>query len=72
MEYTVLVKELQKGGRKLYRDTTLNIASSFMYEVSEGNNVYAIQPESLKCKCIMIKSRDKVYVIPLPNNIERD
>lgn len=70
--HCVLVKEILKSGRQLCRDTTLKIASSFMYEVSECNNMYAIHPESLKCKCVMIKSREKVYVIPLPNNIERD
>ena len=70
--HCVLVKELLKSGRKLCRDTTLNIASSFIFEVSKSNNMYAIHPESLTGKCVMIKSREKVYVIPLPNNIERD
>ena len=70
--HCVLVKELVKSGRKLCRDTTLNIASSFVYEVSKCNIVYAIHPESLARKCVMVESREKVYVIPLPNNIERD
>ena len=71
--HCVLVKELVKSGRKLCRDTTLNIASSFASSlVSECNIVYAIHPESLACKCVMVESREKVYVIPLPNNIERD
>ena len=70
--HCVLVKELVKSGRKLCRDTTLNNASSFVYEVSECNIVYAIHPESLARKCVMVESREKVYVIPLPNNIERD
>lgn len=70
--HCILVQELQKRGRRLYKDTILNIASTFIYEVSESNSVYAIPSEALKCKCIIIKSREKLYVIPLPNNIERD
>nr|XP_055061257.1 uncharacterized protein LOC129444550 [Misgurnus anguillicaudatus] len=70
--HCVLVKELVKSGRKLCRNTTLNIASSFVYQVSECNIVYAIHPESLTRKFVMVKCREKVYVIPLPNNIERD
>ncbi len=37
-----------------------------------SHNVFAVHPQSLKWKCVIIRSKDKLYVIPLPNNIERD
>ena len=35
-------------------------------------NVFAVHPQSLEHKCVTVKSKDKMYVIPLPNNVERD
>ncbi len=70
--FCVLVKELAKSGGKLCRVVQLNISSTFIYEVSHTNNVFAVPPQSLKRKCVMIRSKDKQYVIPLPNNTERD
>lgn len=70
--FCVLVKELSKSGRKVCRDIKLNISSTFINEVSHTNNVFVVHPQSLKRKCIMVKSKDKMYVIPLPNTIERD
>jgi len=70
--FCVLVKELATSGGKLCRDAQLNISSTFIYEVSHTNNVFAVPPQSLKRKCVLIRSKDKLYVIPLPNNIERD
>jgi len=70
--FCVLVKELAKSGGKLCRDAQLNISSTFIYEVSHTNNVFAVPPQSLKRKCVLIRSKDKLYVIPLPNNMERD
>jgi len=37
-----------------------------------SHNVFAVHPQSLKWKCAIIRSKDQLYVIPLPNNIERD
>jgi len=37
-----------------------------------SHNVFPVHPHSLKWKCVIIRSKDKLYVIPLPNNIERD
>lgn len=68
----VLVKELAKSGRQLCRDIQLNISSSFVSEVSDTNNVFAVHAHSIRRKCVMVRSRDKMYVIPLPNNVERD
>lgn len=68
----VLVRELVKTGRQMCRDTRLKIGSRFVFEVSETNIVYAVHADSLKCKCVRVDSKDKVYVIPLPNNVERD
>ena len=68
----VVVKELVRSGRQLCRDVQLNISSTFMHEVSESNEVYAVHAKSVKGKCVMIKSKDKTYAILLPNNVERD
>lgn len=68
----VLVKELAKSRGKVRRDVQLNISSTFVNEVSHTNNVFAVHPHSLKRKCVMVKSKDKMYVIPLPNNVESD
>ncbi|KAK0141862.1 hypothetical protein N1851_020460 [Merluccius polli] len=54
--FCILVKELAKSGGK----------------VSHTHNVFAVHPQSLERKCVMVKSKDKMYVIPLPNNVERD
>ncbi len=37
-----------------------------------SHNVFAVHPQSLKLKCVIIRSKDKLHVIPLQNNIERD
>lgn len=54
------------------RDAQLNILSTFINEVSHSHYVFAVHPQSLKRKCVMVKSKYKMYVIPLPNNVERD
>lgn len=61
-----------KTDGQLCKDSQLNIASSFMSEVSESRNVYAVPMDLFHRKCVLIQSRDKQYVIPLPNNVERD
>ncbi|XP_052412533.1 uncharacterized protein LOC127957875 [Carassius gibelio] len=70
--FCLLVKELAKSGRKVYRDAQLNISCTFLTEVCHTNNVFAVHPQSLERKCVMVKSKDKMYVSPLPNNVERD
>lgn len=70
--FCILVKELAKSGGKVCRDAQLNIFSTFINEVSHTHNVFAVHPQSLERKCVMVKSKDKMYVIPLPNNVERD
>lgn len=70
--FCVLVKELAKSGGKFYRDVQLNVSSTFINEVSHTNYVFAVHPQSLKWKCVMVTSKDKLYIIPLPNNIEGD
>ncbi|XDV23432.1 hypothetical protein PO909_028010 [Leuciscus waleckii] len=68
----VLVKELCRTARPLCRDSDLRISSKFIHEVKESNTIYAVHTQSLKRKCVMIKLKDKMYVVALPNNIERD
>ncbi len=68
----VLVKELMKTGRQLCRDGQLNIASTFVSEVLETKNVYAVPTDLFYRKCVLIPTRDKEFVIPLPNHMERD
>ncbi len=68
----VVVQNLVKSRRPLCRDIQLNISSKFMYEVSETNHVYAVNTDSFKRKCVMVKLQDSTFVIPLPNNVERD
>lgn len=70
--HCILVKELVKTDGQLCKDSQLNIASTFMSEVSESRNVYAVPTDLFHRKCVLIQSRDKQYVIPLPNNVERD
>lgn len=67
-----LLKEVMKTGRQLCRDGELNIASTFMSEVSESKDVYAVPTDLFYRKCVLIQSRDKRYVIPLQCNVERD
>lgn len=68
----VLVKELCKSGRQICRDSNLKIFSKFIHEVKVSNTIYAVHTQSLKRKCVMIELKDKMYVIALPNNVERD
>ncbi|KAK9976617.1 hypothetical protein ABG768_021822 [Culter alburnus] len=68
----VVVQKLVKSRRPLCRDIQLNISSKFVYEVSETNYVYAVKTDSFKRKCVMVKLQDSTFVIPLPNNVERD
>lgn len=70
--YCVLVKELAKRGGQVCRDVQLNISSTLITEVSHTNNVFAVHPQSLQRNCVMVRSKDKMYVIPLPNNVEGD
>lgn len=71
-KFCILVEELAKTGGKGCRDSQLNISSTFIDEVSHTHDVFAVHPQSLKHKCVMVKSKDKMYVIPLPNKVERD
>lgn len=68
----VLVKELCRTARHLCRDSDLKISSKFIHEVIESNTIYAVHTQSLKRKCVMIELQEKMYVVALPNNIERD
>lgn len=70
--FCVLVKELARSRRQVHRDVQLNISCTFLTEVCHTNNVFAVHPQSLDHKCVMVWSKDKMYVSPLPNNIERD
>ncbi|XP_076851814.1 uncharacterized protein LOC143508558 [Brachyhypopomus gauderio] len=70
--HCVLVKELMKTSRQLCRDGQLNIASTFVSEVLESKNVYAVPTELFYRKAVLVQSRGNEYVIPLPNNVERD
>lgn len=70
--HCVLVKELKKTGRQLCRDSQLNITSTFVSEILESKNICAVPTDLFYRKCVFIQSRAKEYVIPLPNNIERD
>lgn len=68
----VLVKELCRSGSQMHRDADLKISSRFVNEVTESNTIYAVHPQSLKRKCVMINVKQNTYVVALPNNIERD
>lgn len=68
----VLVKELCRSRSQIYRDADLKISSRFVNEVTESNTIYAVHSQALKRKCVMINVKQKMYVIALPNNIERD
>lgn len=68
----VLVKELVKTRRQMCRDIQLNISSSFVHEISESDNIIAVHAQSFNRKCVLIELRDNAFVIPLPNNVERD
>lgn len=68
----VVVQNLEKSRRALCRDIQLNISSKFVYEVSENSYVYAVNTDSFKIKCLMVKLQDSTFVIPIPNNVERD
>lgn len=64
---------LNKSGGKVCRGVQLNtVYPPFITEVSCTNNVFAVHPESLQHKCVMVISKDKMHIIPLPNNVERD
>lgn len=68
----VVVQNLEKSRRALCRDIQLNISFKFVYEVSENSYVYAVNTDSFKIKCLMVKLQDSTFVIPIPNNVERD
>lgn len=68
----VIMQKLEKSRRPLCRDIQLNISSKFVYEVSETYCVYAVNTDSLKRKCVMVNLQNNTFVIPLPNNVERD
>lgn len=68
----VLVKELRTNQNIVWQDVKLKIHSTFITEVSRTNNVFAVDPLSLKHKCVMLRSLNKFFVVPLPNNVERD
>lgn len=66
----VLVKELRKSEDNIWGDAKLKISSAFIMKVSKTNNVFAADPLSLTRKCVMFGTLNKMFVIPLPNNIE--
>ena len=69
----VLVKGLEKAPNPLHRDSSLNISSSrWIHEVSQSNNTFAVRAESIKSKCVMLETREKLFVISSPNKFERD
>lgn len=70
--HCVLVRELKNTGKLLCRDSELNITSYFVSEVLQSNNVCAVPTDLFYRKCVLIEAKAKNYVIPLPNNIERD
>lgn len=70
--HCVLVRELKNTSKLLCRDSELNITSCFVSEVLQSNNVCAVPTDLFYRKCVLIEAKAKNYVIPLPNNIERD
>lgn len=68
----VLVKELKKNENSVWQDKQLKIHSIFITEVSRTSHVFAVNPLSLKHKCVMLNALNKLFVVPLPNNVERD
>lgn len=68
--FSVLVKELKKTDH-IWKDVQLKISCRFITEVLRTSNVFAVDPLSLKRKCVMFEVLSKLFVIPLPNKIER-
>lgn len=66
----IVVQKLVKSRRPLCRDIKLNISSKFVYEVTENNDVCAVNTDSFKRKCVMVKLQDSTFIMALPNNVE--
>lgn len=58
--------------QRLHRVRNLNISSSrWIHKVSQSNNMFAVKAEFILGKRVIVEAGEKLFVIPLPNNLER-
>ena len=68
----VLVKLMHASQRILFKDVDFHVTSNFIAEVEESDELIALYPSEIDCKCICVNMTDKTYFCPLPYRIHDD